>query len=187
MDAIRKEMDELLGKDRDLPLKIKQTMNKHFDTPEVCKFFLLDFCPHDLFPNTKNDLGPCKKRHDYAFMYQFLNNPNKEQYKIRYEEELSDFLKELIGAVDQKMKKGQERIEAPLPDSEKPRDILEQIDNCDAKVKKLVIEAERLGELAMIDEVEKTMAQIEKYMHQKAELSSMLEHPLLLKEKQMKI
>lgn len=28
--------------------------------PQVCKYFLVKFCPHDLFTNTKADLGPCK-------------------------------------------------------------------------------------------------------------------------------
>jgi hypothetical protein len=25
---------------------------------------LLSFCPNDLFPNTKADIGPCERRHD---------------------------------------------------------------------------------------------------------------------------
>jgi len=30
----------------------------------VCKKFLVKFCPHDLFVNTKSDLGKCTKLHD---------------------------------------------------------------------------------------------------------------------------
>ena len=50
-------LDELMGKDRDLSIKEKYGQKKHFSDEEVCKFYLLDFCPHDLFPNTKSDLG----------------------------------------------------------------------------------------------------------------------------------
>ena len=57
MDGIRQMLDELMGKDRDLSIKEKYGQKKHFSDDEVCKFYLLDFCPHDLFPNTKSDLG----------------------------------------------------------------------------------------------------------------------------------
>ena len=30
----------------------------------VCKMHLVHVCPHDLFHNTKSDLGACRKRHD---------------------------------------------------------------------------------------------------------------------------
>jgi len=30
----------------------------------VCKKFLVKFCPNDLFVNTKSDLGKCTKLHD---------------------------------------------------------------------------------------------------------------------------
>ena len=46
-----------MGKDRDLSIKQKYGQKKHFSDDKVCKFYLLDFCPHDLFPNTKSDLG----------------------------------------------------------------------------------------------------------------------------------
>ena len=57
MDGIRQMLDELMGADRDKTDKEKIGTNKHFDDSDVCKFYLLDFCPHDLFPNTKSDLG----------------------------------------------------------------------------------------------------------------------------------
>ena len=28
---------------------------------QVCRHYLVKFCPHDLFTNTKSDLGPCEK------------------------------------------------------------------------------------------------------------------------------
>lgn len=46
-----------MGKDRDLPLQERLKKQEHFDDPDVCKYILVSFCPHDLFPNTKADLG----------------------------------------------------------------------------------------------------------------------------------
>lgn len=32
-----------------------------FDEPDVCKHFLVAFCPNEMFKNTKADLGFCPK------------------------------------------------------------------------------------------------------------------------------
>jgi RNA-binding protein Luc7-like 2 len=54
----------------------------------VCKHFLVAFCPHDLFPNTKADLGKCPKSHDEYFKKLYEKDPNKDMYQRRYEEDL---------------------------------------------------------------------------------------------------
>jgi hypothetical protein len=187
MDQIRATLDELMGKDRDLPRRERSKIQKHFDSTEVCKFYLLDFCPHDLFPNTKSDLGACKKRHDQFFKHQFTKDSNREQYQIKYEEMLMDFLEELIGEVDNKMKRSLERIEAPLPESEKSKDVLDQIKLIDNKIQELIDTAEKLGEVGRIDDSELVMRQIDRLKEQKSDLNSVSDHPLLMKEKQMKV
>ena len=110
MDHLRKTLDHLMGKDRDLPLNERLSHQKHFDSPDVCKYFLLGFCPHGLFPNTKSDLKECKDRHDQQFKIMFENDPNKEQYQIKYEEKLMEYLEKLVAEVDKKMKKSMERV-----------------------------------------------------------------------------
>jgi RNA-binding protein Luc7-like 2 len=77
MDHIRQELDELMGKDRNHPLHIRMKKRDHFDDSDVCKYNLVAFCPHDLFPNTKADLGKCAKRHDEFFKEMF----NKDNFK----------------------------------------------------------------------------------------------------------
>lgn len=59
MDHLRTDLDEMMGKDRNLPLFYRITKRDHFDDEDVCKYYLASFCPHDLFPNTKDDEGPC--------------------------------------------------------------------------------------------------------------------------------
>lgn len=187
MDQFRQILDQLMGKDRDLPRKERMRLQKHFDSPEVCKYYLLDFCPHDLFPNTKSDLGPCTKRHDEYFRDQFSKDSNKEQYQVKYEEMLMDFLEVLISEVDNKMKKSLERIEAPLPETEKPKDVMDQIRLIDMKIQELVETAEKFGEVGRIDDSEIVIRQIDRLKEQKNELNTLSEHPLMIKEKQMKV
>ena len=187
MDHLRNALDYLMGKDRDLPLQERLTHQKHFDSPEACKYYLIGFCPHDLFPNTKSDLGECKKRHDQQFKLMFDQDPNKEQYQIKYEESLMDFLETLIAEVDEKMKRCVERIEAPIPEQELNKDTQEQINMIDKKISELVAQAEHYGEIGLINDSEMVIRNIDKLKEQKKELLDMNEHPLMFKEKQMKV
>ena len=72
VDATRALLDELMGKERNLLPTERQNVGSHFSDPEVCKHFLCGFCPHQLFINTKSDLGT------FAFIYLTqLGNCNK--------------------------------------------------------------------------------------------------------------
>lgn len=45
-------LDELMGRNRNVAPNEKVREIRWSD-PEVCRYFLVDFCPHDLFTNTK--------------------------------------------------------------------------------------------------------------------------------------
>lgn len=72
MDVIRQQLDELMGKDRNLLVCCcgcdllvtdhlqpheKKGRGPHFTDSEVCKNYICGFCPSELFTNTKSDLG----------------------------------------------------------------------------------------------------------------------------------
>ncbi|CAB4029854.1 luc7 3 [Paramuricea clavata] len=56
-------LDELMGRDRNLAPQEKKS-SLHWSDPSVCKMYIAGFCPHDLFTNTRSDLGFCEKLHD---------------------------------------------------------------------------------------------------------------------------
>lgn len=57
VDAFRSMLDELMGKERDVPLGKRQNKAVEFDDKDVCKYELVALCPNRLFRNTKSDLG----------------------------------------------------------------------------------------------------------------------------------
>jgi hypothetical protein len=57
VDAFRSMLDELMGKERDVPLGKRQNKALEFDDKDVCKYELVGLCPNRLFRNTKSDLG----------------------------------------------------------------------------------------------------------------------------------
>ena len=56
-DAMRAMLDELMGKERNVPLDQRKGTDIRFNDPEVCKYALAGLCPYGLFKNTKSDLG----------------------------------------------------------------------------------------------------------------------------------
>ena len=74
---------------------------------------MLSFCPNDLFPNTKADIGPCEKRHDDFLKDQFINSVDaeKESYERKYQDELIVQLTKMVAQVDQKIKRSLVRAE----------------------------------------------------------------------------
>ena len=69
-------LDELMGKDRDVPLEKRSTKKMRYDDPSVCKYQLGGLCPHRLFKNTRSDLGKIIRRParpcDMAHLYRWL-------------------------------------------------------------------------------------------------------------------
>lgn len=52
-------LNELMGPKRNADFG--DTNEPDFDEPDVCKHFLVAFCPNEMFRNTKADLGYCSK------------------------------------------------------------------------------------------------------------------------------
>ncbi|KAF8412994.1 hypothetical protein HHK36_000966 [Tetracentron sinense] len=74
MDAQRALLDELMGAARDLTEEEKKGYKEIcWDDKEVCGFYMVRFCPHDLFVNTRSDLGPCPRIHDQKLKERFLS------------------------------------------------------------------------------------------------------------------
>jgi len=58
MDAQRALLDELMGTARNLTEEEKKGHKElKWDDPDVCAPYMARFCPHDLFINTKSNLG----------------------------------------------------------------------------------------------------------------------------------
>ena len=188
MEGLRKTLDNLMGKDRNLPIREQIIKRKHFDDPDVCKFFLIGFCPHELFQYVKSsNIGECHYRHDQQFKISFESDPDREYYQTKYEETLISFLESITSEVDLKMKRCLERIEMPLPDQVLNKDAQIEIENLDKEITEKINEAEHLGENGLIDQSEKLMKEIEQLKIQRNLLTNTKEHSAIYKDRQMKV
>lgn len=164
----------------------------------IGKNYLVAFCPHDLFPNTKADLGRCQKRHDKFFKEMFKNDSNREYYARKYEAELINLLEKVIAKVDERIRKSMNRLEAPMPEAyaksisdkmNQPNElrdgVMDKIASLNEKINYYLEEAEKKGEEGLIDESEELFKEIERLKLEKSDLEAQLESNL--SKKQMKV
>lgn len=102
---MRAMLDGLMGTARDGSDSQKHHLD--FDDSRVCRAFLLDCCPHDIFASTKLELGECSKVHDPALRADYLNATNKEElmYEVSALERLHAFVSDADRRTDHLKKK----------------------------------------------------------------------------------
>ncbi len=106
-------LDELMGKNRNVGPGVRVNTVR-FDDDDVCKYALCGFCPHDLFVNTRADLGPCDKVHDEELKKAY--EKSSRYNRLGYEEEFERFIRGLLMDVEKKIKRGTERLKLTQSD-----------------------------------------------------------------------
>ncbi|PIO22985.1 hypothetical protein AB205_0153800, partial [Aquarana catesbeiana] len=74
----------------------------------VCKYYLCEFCPAELFTNTRSDLGPCEKIHDENLRKQY--EKSSRFMKVGYEREFLRYLQSLLAEVERRIRRGHARL-----------------------------------------------------------------------------
>lgn len=75
---------------------------------QFCKYYMVKFCPHDLFVNTRADLGTCPKVHDDEVKALFEKSTSYK--KQAYEDEFIRFAQSMLNEVEKKIMKGKQRL-----------------------------------------------------------------------------
>ena len=64
--------------------------------PKVCRSYLVGTCPHDLFTNTKQDLGPCPRVHNEPLKSEYEATADKSKYGFEY-----DYMRDMQKYIDE--------------------------------------------------------------------------------------
>lgn len=155
-------MDQLMGKDRDLDPSQRRV--RKWDDEDVCPYFLCGMCPHDLFSNTKSDLGSCPKDHEPKLAEELKKE--SERIQIRTERRYLRHLQDLIRVVDNRVKRGEERLNltSDLPNA---GPYAAELSKKNDSIRSLQTEMETLGEEGKMDEVNELMAKLEDLKREK--------------------
>ncbi|RKP36366.1 hypothetical protein BJ085DRAFT_5585, partial [Dimargaris cristalligena] len=162
---------------------------RDFRDPEVCKHYLVGFCPKELFPNTKSDLGVCSKVHDEGLRKAFQASPDRQRFG--YEVDFLDYLRQLCNDMDARIRRGQRRLniepsEALLNPKKDERE--EQIVMLEEKIKDLLAKAEAAGEDGRVQEAQDMSKQADKLKLDLEDLKAKdISNPIFKQEKRMEV
>ena len=93
-----------------------------FTDTRVCRPFLVGYCPHDLFQNTKFEQGPCKHQHNERLRADYLETANREKYG--YEHEYAKVLREYVEECDKRIESSQRRLETTYEEMFRQRQLV---------------------------------------------------------------
>ncbi|ORZ27118.1 hypothetical protein BCR41DRAFT_380065 [Lobosporangium transversale] len=164
--------------------------SKHkFWDKEVCKHFLVKFCPNSLFTNTKSDLGNCDLIHDEKLREEYQNAPDKDSY--RYEDDFFEYLTYLHNDLERKIRRGKERKDKEVDENLlNPRkdEKEERIVMLEQKIKDTLAKVEEAGEEGHVDEAQALSEQVEKMQADLEHLKSNDDvNPIFRQENKMEV
>eukprot|EP00746_Dinoflagellata_sp_MGD_P007686 gnl/MRDRNA2_/MRDRNA2_115260_c0_seq1.p1 gnl/MRDRNA2_/MRDRNA2_115260_c0~~gnl/MRDRNA2_/MRDRNA2_115260_c0_seq1.p1 ORF type:complete len:302 (-),score=72.34 gnl/MRDRNA2_/MRDRNA2_115260_c0_seq1:33-938(-) len=92
---------------------------------DICKHYLVGFCPNEWFKATKRELARCEKIHSDTMKEQLEAHPDGEKLKTKYENDFLRYLEKLIDEADQAGQREQRILRPPskhvmIPDHLKP-------------------------------------------------------------------
>ncbi|KAL8797784.1 MAG: hypothetical protein Q9195_000136 [Heterodermia aff. obscurata] len=112
--------------------------------PKVCRSFLVGTCPHDLFTNTKQDLGPCPKVHSEPLKSEY--EASAEKSKLGFEYDYMRDMQKYIDECNRRIDAAQRRLEKTPDEIRQTNDLLKQISDLSRSINTGLLEISILGE-----------------------------------------
>lgn len=162
MDDARKLLDSLMGQSRDASFEeAKKNKGENFKKDNVCKPFLLGFCPCSELAESKmagkRNISDCKKVHSDAMRDEFNRHPEKERIKVEYEKSLLPVLEGLVREADAWVSRERANVSKISIDPEQvtannmPPSVLEQYEQLKKDMNKMIAAAEAEAEKGNVD------------------------------------
>ena len=184
----RRLLDELMGPDRNKPLWLQGQSQVRYTQAEVCKYYLVGFCPHELFLNTKSDIGQCPWRlHDPLIKDEF-DRRGDPAHREAYERSFHSKCWELVKDLERKLKRGKERLDVPDQAVTGNEEVEEKRVLLEHQYKEALAEVERLGDEGRVREAEERMVQSDLLKGELDRLKQLeADNPLYRLEKKMEL
>jgi hypothetical protein len=113
----RKLLEQLMGASTTRSAQLSLT------DPKVCRSYIVGTCPHDLFTNTKQDLGQCPKVHAEGLKVEYEALPEREKQKLGFEYDYMRDLHKYIDDCNRRIDQAQRRLEK-TPDEIRQTNVL---------------------------------------------------------------
>ena len=114
----RKLLEQLMGSSA-----TSRTAQLSLSDPKVCRSYLVGTCPHDLFTNTKQDIGQCPKVHAESLKTEYENLSDREKQRYGFEYDYMRDLQKYIDECNRRIDAAQRRLEK-TPDEIRQTNVL---------------------------------------------------------------
>ncbi|CAH0563978.1 unnamed protein product [Brassicogethes aeneus] len=174
-------LDELMGRNRNVAPNEK-VRDLNWEDPEYCKYFMVKFCPHDLFVNTRADLGACPKVHDEEVRKLFQDASSRNHRKVQYQEDFLRFCTSMMNEVERKIVKGKARLalsgknELPAISPAQSQKNEEQIKLLNERINGLELEAEQAGTDGNVEQAQGLMRLCDQLKDERDNLKRQIEN-----------
>jgi len=155
-DIARKMLEDLMGAEA----LGSGTSVKDVDDPRLCHYYLCGLCPHELFSNTKVDMGACSKMHLDNMKTKYEEEVTAGKF-YSYEEELYHLLEGIVRDIDRKIQNSRDRL---ARDEKYDADVqakAKKVEELGEEMGITLAKAEALGQEGKVEESLKLMARVE--------------------------
>lgn len=114
--------------------------------PKVCRSYLVGTCPHDLFTNTKQDLGACPKVHSEPLKSEYESASASEKQKWGFEYDYMRDVQKYIDECNRRIDIAQRRLEKTPDEIRQTNALLKGISDLSKSVESGLLEIQILGE-----------------------------------------
>ena len=118
--------------------------------PKVCRSFLAGTCPHDLFTNTKQDLGPCPRVHADGLKTEYESLSDAARRDLRFEYDYLRDLSKYIDDCNRRIDAAQRRLEKTPDEIRQTNVLLKAISDLTQTVAAGLAEVEVLGDMGEV-------------------------------------
>ncbi|KAK4944818.1 splicing factor [Elasticomyces elasticus] len=141
----RRLLEQLMG-DQFANLNTSKTADLTLSSPQSCRSYLCGTCPHDLFTNTKQDLGPCPKFHAENLKVEYDALSKSEKENMGFEFDYSRDMQRHIGQCDGRIDAAQRRLEKTPDEIRRTGVLLRTISDLSRTIEAGLLEIRVLGE-----------------------------------------
>jgi hypothetical protein len=137
--------------------------------PKVCRSYVAGTCPHDLFTNTKQDLGPCPKVHNEAIKAEYDALPERERQRYGFEYDYMRDLHRYIDECNRRIEGAQRRLEKTPEEIRQTSIMLKSIAELNASIHDGLVEVEILGSMGEVSRAQDELFRVRQAAQAKAE------------------
>ena len=133
------------------PNSASKTANLTLSSPQVCRSYLAGTCPHDLFTNTKQDLGPCPKFHPENLKIEYDALPASDKAsKYGFDYDYMRDMQKYIDECNRRIDAAQRRLEKTPDEIRQTNALLKTISDLAKTINTGLLEVSILGEMGSV-------------------------------------